>query len=140
MQSTFHIFHADDDPEDRWLFEDVLKQCDPGVRLTQFEDGDYLLRHLQSGAPEFGTTPIVVCDMQMPLAGGAMVLRSIRNIKGWEKTPVIIFTTSSFYEDVRFCLQEGALAFFTKPNTVMECVNVARKMLDCCAACRPIGA
>jgi CheY-like chemotaxis protein len=132
MQPTLHIFHADDDSDDRWLFQDGLSQCDPAISLTQFEDGAHLLKHLRTFPSEAGAAIAVICDMQMPLTGGEGVLRGVRQIIGWEHTPVIIFSTSSFLDDIRRCSNEGALAFFTKPGTYPEYLQVMRDMVSRC--------
>ncbi|TCZ72219.1 response regulator [Flaviaesturariibacter aridisoli] len=128
-ERNLHILHADDDADDRWLFEDGLRQCGCHT-LLQFDDGEPLLNYIRGLGPAAAQSVAVICDMQMRRMGGVEVLCRVRELPGWEQTPVMIFSTSSFSEDIRTCLENGATGFYSKPNTLQESVRIIRDMID----------
>ncbi|GAB4093726.1 response regulator [Flaviaesturariibacter terrae] len=133
IRRTLHILHADDDADDRWIFEDGLKQCGD-LLLTQFDDGEPLLEYIRKLGASLAGSIAVICDMQMRRLGGVDVLQQVKQIPGCEKIPVIIFSTSSFSEDIRVCMEKGALGFYSKPNTVHESMRVIGSMIESIAA------
>lgn len=132
MNKTLHILHADDDLEDRWIFQEGVEHFDPGARLTQFEDGAQLLQYVRSRRPDPEVAYAIVCDMQMPLTGGLDVLTGVKGLAGWQEAPVVILSTSSLTEHVHACLHQGALAFYTKPDTFLESRKVIGEILSRC--------
>jgi CheY-like chemotaxis protein len=132
MERVLHILHADDDEEDRWIFQDGVNDCNPTIQLTQFEDGLHLLKYIQTIQPDPKTLYAIICDMQMPLMDGVGVLSQVKAMPGWRAVPFIIFSTSSFIEDIRQCMNKGALAFYTKPVTFPDCQRIIKEMIQCC--------
>lgn len=124
--------HADDDPEDRWLFLESINGLEENISLTQFEDGADLLIYLDQLAPEQHPVCAIVSDMQMPLMGGISLLQVIKKLPHWKDVPFIIFSTSSFREDVDRCQKHGADAFFTKPSTFLENKTVISQIIALC--------
>lgn len=129
MEKPFHILHADDDEEDRWIFRDGLTEYDPAIRLTQFEDGIHLLKYIETAPQDTHTHYAIVCDMKMPFLGGLDVLSQVKQIPAWKTIPFIIFSTSSLAQDIRNCMDKGALAFYTKPNTFSDNRLIIKEMI-----------
>ena len=127
-----HILHADDDEEDRWIFQDGLNECDATIRLTQFGDGSDLLQYIEKVKPDSATLYAIICDMQMTFTGGLGVLTKLKLLPDWSKAPVIIFSTSSMAEDIRICMNEGAQAFYSKPSTFLESRQVISEIVWLC--------
>lgn len=132
MNKALHILHADDDEEDRWIFQDGLTENDPAICLTQFEDGLYLLAYLGTLQPDPNTQYAIVCDMQMPNVNGLDVLSRIKQLPVWTKVPFIIFSTSSLTGDIQKCMDSGASAFYSKPNTFPENLRVINEIMLYC--------
>jgi CheY-like chemotaxis protein len=129
MEIKIHILHADDDPEDRWLLKDGLQEIDPNIQLTQFADGVEIMDFLNRLTP--GSTPVhaIICDMQMPLMGGASLLNNIKKSAQWKHLPVIIFSTSSSRFDHNLSIENGAAAFFSKPSTYAENLAILNEII-----------
>ena len=132
MERVLHILHVDDDEEDRWIFQDGLNKCDLTITLTQFEDGLHLLKHIETIQLDQKTLYAIICDMQMPFIDGAGVLSQVKAIPGWREVPFIIFSTSSLKEDIRNCMNKGALAFYSKPDTFPDSQRIIEEMIQCC--------
>lgn len=132
MNKALHILHADDDEEDRWIFQDGLTENDATVRLTQFDDGRHLLAYIETLQIDQHTQYAIICDMKMPNVSGLDVLARIKSLPVWKDVPFIIFSTSSLVEDIRKCMDGGALAFYSKPNTFPENLRVISEMVLRC--------
>ena len=132
MEKILHILHADDDEEDRWIFQDGISKCDPTITLAQFEDGLHLLKHIETLQPDPTTVYAIVCDMQMPFIDGIGVLSQVKAMPVCKEMPFVIFTTSSLIEDTLNCMNKGALAFYSKPNTFPDSQQIIQEMVRCC--------
>lgn len=132
MDRILHILHADDDGEDRWIFQDGLSNCDPAINLTQFEDGLHLLKHIETLQLHPKIIYAIVCDMQMPFIGGLGVLSQVKEMPIWKEMPFFIFTTSSLTEDVQSSMNKGAMGFYSKPNTLTDSQQVIKEMVCRC--------
>ncbi|MBC7486329.1 MAG: response regulator, partial [Cytophagaceae bacterium] len=62
------VFLADDDADDRAMFEEVIHEVDPTIQLTCAEDGKALLTMLQSG--NYPLPHLIFLDLNMPNKNG----------------------------------------------------------------------
>jgi len=127
------IVMAEDDPDDRLLTEDALKEARLANELVFVADGeellDYLKRrgafaHLQ-GAPLPG---LVLLDLNMPRKDGREALAEIKADPQLRKIPVVVLTTSKAEEDIYRTYDLGASSFITKPVTFNSLVDVMKTM------------
>lgn len=58
---------------------------------------------------------LVVLDLNLPGRGGRAILREIRSTPSFKTVPVIIFSTSSYKDDVLAAYELGANDYITKP-------------------------
>ncbi len=88
----FNILLADDDTDDRHLFEKALKKIPIATRLTTVNNGEELMDYLfknSTNLPE-----VLFLDLSMPRKTGYECLIEIKENKKLEAIPVIVFTTS----------------------------------------------
>jgi CheY-like chemotaxis protein len=87
-----NILLADDDKDDRFFFEQALKELPIKSSLKTVTNGEELMTFLQATV---GKLPdILFLDISMPRKTGIECLVEIKNDVKFENLPVIIFTTS----------------------------------------------
>ena len=111
MQYVQTILLADDDEDDRMLFEDALQQIRSEVRLSTAGDGHTLLKMLRKGP----LPDVIFLDLNMPGKNGFECLQEIRKEEAFRPIPVIIFSTTSQLDAVNRTYELGANYFMRKP-------------------------
>jgi len=120
------ILLADDDRDDRELFEEAVGAAELHTELTTVSDGDKLLKHLASLD---GTLPdIIFLDINMPLKNGKECLKVIRSNRKFEQVPIIMFSTSAYKEDIEETFTNGANLYISKPNFLNDEVKILKEI------------
>src|SRR5215218_2098546 len=125
------IFLVDDDADDRLLFSEALEEIDPSIQLFTASNGRNALtrlRHRDISPPD-----IFFLDINMPLIDGWKLIDAIKADEIYRNIPVIMYSTSSFPEDIEKASEHGALCFFTKPCDFEElkgCLESVVKHLE----------
>ena len=116
---TITILCADDDPEDRMLLKDALKEA----RITDaprfVENGQELMDYLcYRGEHNPGNAPrpdVILLDLNMPKKGGHEALREIKADPNLRHIPIVALTTSRAEEDIFCTYNLGVNSYITKP-------------------------
>ena len=109
-----HIFLAEDDEDDYFLFEYALKELNFPCTLTRFNNGEALMQALRDeGQPVPG---VLFLDLNMPRKNGKECLLEIKALKHLELLPVIVLSTSISPEMVNRLYNEGAKYCIRKPE------------------------
>lgn len=122
-----HIFLADDDIDDRQMFQDALSEVSKTVVLTQVEDGVELMALLN--LPPKPLPEIVFLDLNMPRRNGLdclveMCANQINNIN------VIMLTTSENPANIKTAFDLGAAYYAVIPNTFDGLKQLIASALD----------
>ena len=125
------ILIADDDPEDRMLAEDALKEGRLVNDVRFVEDGEELLEYLQHRGkfedPESSPRPgMILLDLNMPRMDGREALKVIKGDPELRRIPVVVLTTSKAEEDIYRSYDLGVNSFIIKPVTFDSLVNIMR--------------
>jgi CheY-like chemotaxis protein len=125
------ILMADDDPDDRMLTEDALKEARLANEIRFVENGEELIHYLrrQGKFADKALHPrpgIILLDLNMPKMDGREALQIIKNDPELRRIPVIIMTTSKADQDILKSYDLGANSYVTKPVTFDELVEVVR--------------
>ncbi len=102
------ILVADDDPTIRLLASESLSST--GYQVEEAEDGDQALAMLRVMKAD-----LIILDVTMPGKSGFEVCAALRNISGYEHTPVLMATGHDDVESIRHAFDVGASDFLTKP-------------------------
>ena len=127
------VIIAEDDPDDRLLIKDALKQACQTVEVHFVQDGAEMLDYLyhrgkyldveKSPQPE-----LVMLDLNMPKKGGMEVLEEIKTDAALKSIPVVVLTTSRSPEHVSRSYELGGNGFITKPETYTELVEIMQSL------------
>lgn len=119
------FFLADDDIDDRQIFEEALASIDPKIVCEGATDGKQALSLLSNVIP--ATQPsIIFLDINMPIMNGWDVLRKLRTEQKFDAVPVIMYTTSSGVREKLMAEELGASCFVTKPDSF----RILKNMLE----------
>lgn len=123
------ILYAEDDADDRFIFENSFSTYSNQIITKLFNDGIELINYIKN--PVDGKPCLIVLDINMPLLDGKDTLRIIRNIPEYSKTPVVLFTTTSSPIDRYFASLYNA-GFITKPMDESGMKQTTLELLSYC--------
>lgn len=110
------ILLADDDADDRELFEEALSDIHPNAVLTTAQDGEELMFILRN----YHKPDLLFLDLNMPRKNGKECLVEIGRSQELKNIPIIIYSTSVNPVDIDETFSLGAKLFFRKPNSYEE--------------------
>lgn len=123
------ILYAEDDADDRFVFEESFSHLKEQVSIILFNDGLELIKYLTR---DHHVNPsLIVLDMNMPRLDGKDTLRILRDLPLYSNTPVVILTTSSLPVDAYFAKLFNA-AFITKPMDEKQMDSIVKELLNYC--------
>jgi CheY-like chemotaxis protein len=128
------ILMAEDDSDDRLLAQDALKESGLAMELRFVEDGvellDYLHRRNKYSQPASSPRPgLIILDLNMPRKDGREALQEIKSDPEFQKTPVLILTTSTAEPDVARVYELGANSFISKPVAFNALVDLMKSVV-----------
>lgn len=128
----FFILMADDDPDDRLLTQEALREIRLDNCLEFVEDGEQLMAYLQQKGEDNGAVrrpDLILLDLNMPRKDGREVIEELKANPKLRQIPVVVFTTSKAEEDIVRSYALGVNSFIVKPTSfeglveVMQTVN-----------------
>lgn len=125
------ILVAEDDPDDRLLAAEALRESRAGDELRFVANGeellDYLRRRGRWADPAQSPRPgLVLLDLNMPRMDGREALAALKADPELRRIPVVVLTTSQAPNDVARSYELGASSFITKPSTYRGLVDAMR--------------
>lgn len=124
-----NVFIADDDDDDRELFEDALTQVSNNdINLMKAGNGKELMDMLHTMVPP--PPEIIFLDLNMPVKNGFECLAEIRATQKLKEIPVVIYSTSSEKEFIDKVYQQGADYYICKPTSFSKIKDVISHALS----------
>jgi CheY-like chemotaxis protein len=125
------VLMAEDDPDDRLLAQDALKESRVEAELHFVENGEELLDYLwhRGKYTENGASPrpgLILLDLNMPRKDGREALKDIKADPDLRRIPVVVLTTSRADTDIGGIYELGANSFISKPVKFNALVKVMR--------------
>lgn len=118
---------AEDDPDDQYFFQEAVEVACPNRVETHFVfDGAQLINTLRQKELNLYRKNLVVLDLNMHVRDGRTVLLDIKADPALADIPVVVLTTSDNQEDIDYCLQNGAAAYYQKPSKITDLVKIIR--------------
>jgi Response regulator containing CheY-like receiver, AAA-type ATPase, and DNA-binding domains len=123
-----NIILADDDVDDREMFEDALMEiAEHNVKLTKANDGRHLMLLLDETVPP--PPELIFLDLNMPIKNGFECLNEIKQTQKLKNIPVVIYSTSSDKDFIDKLYDQGADYYICKPSTFPLLKNVIDRAL-----------
>jgi CheY-like chemotaxis protein len=126
--AEIRVLLADDDEDDRLLFEDALKDLGYSTFLTLAKNGVELMEFLfrkDNILPD-----ILFLDLNMPLKNGVECLNEIRTDQNFDDLVIVIYTTSLNQDTVDKLFRNQADYYIQKPADYDDLKKVIKKALD----------
>jgi CheY-like chemotaxis protein len=124
IREEHFVLVAEDDPDDRLLFEEALKKCDHMVKYRFANDGNELMDYLEK---DNQTPSLILLDLNMPMNGRDALSKIMENPR-LRAIPLIVFTTSQEQKDVKRAYAECANSYLVKPKKFEEYVDLLNKV------------
>jgi CheY-like chemotaxis protein len=118
MATTKIFLIVDDDADDREMFCEALAEVIPDCNCYTAPNGRRAIMALEEG--EIAMPDLIFLDINMPVMNGWQCLSKLKETGTYNAIPVIMYSTSSYPEDVKCALRLGALCFFSKPSRYTE--------------------
>lgn len=113
-QKKVTVLYIEDDSANRQLVELILARRED-IRFFEAETGNSGLDMAKQCQPD-----IILLDLSLPDISGFEVLTQLRNINGYEATPVIAVSGDNLPEDIQLGMQAGFHGYLTKPIIIAE--------------------
>lgn len=123
-----NIYLADDDEDDRELFQEALLEVCKESMLTFAKDGVELMDILYQ--PPVPMPDVIFLDLNMPAKNGFECLEEIKKNDKLKALPVIIFSTTVQEESVNRVYKDGANFYICKPSNFSQLKRTLAKVLS----------
>jgi CheY-like chemotaxis protein len=127
ISRKLNVILAEDDFDDRLLFEEAINELPVNVQLTTVSDGEELiswLTNIKSKLPD-----ILFLDLNMPRKNGFATLGEIKRNARLQDLPVIIFSTATNEEMIKQVFKDAAHYYIKKPIHFWELKELIYKSL-----------
>ncbi len=125
------ILMAEDDPDDRLLSQDALREAHLTNDLSFVENGEDLVDYLShkgkfADSSKYPRPGLILLDLNMPKKDGREALKEIKSDPDLRHIPVIVLTTSKAEEDILRSYDLGVSGYITKPVRFEELISVMK--------------
>ncbi|REL38438.1 response regulator [Rhodohalobacter sp. SW132] len=127
IRRKLNIILAEDDYDDRLLFEEVIDELPVSVDLITFNNGDELMEWLTDNKNNLPDA--LFLDLNMPRKNGFAALGEIKRDTKLQDLPVIIFSTTTNSEMIKQVFKDAAHFYIRKPANYLELKKLIYKSL-----------
>lgn len=117
------ILAADDNPTDRRILQEALRDIDTSLEVHFVEDGAQLLEYLQGAGKDVPHPSLVLLDLTMPRVDGRKALSRMKTDPRLRPIPVIVLTGSQEANDISSVYDHGGATYLFKPQNFEELVQ-----------------
>lgn len=121
-----NIFIVEDDKDDFSLLKEALENILPKFNINHSRDGKAFLQLLSISND--ADPDLIFLDLNIPKKNGVDCLIELRRQKKLQSIPVIIYSTSSDFEDIDRCYKNGCTLYLVKPASFKDLVTQLRKI------------
>ena len=127
---NLYILVVEDNDADVFLLQEAVSLYKLGVELHVVENGALAIAYIENADNNDAEACPCLCllDMNLPLKGGAEVLRCLRASSRMAQVPAIVMTSSRSQLERDEIMRLGASAFFHKPISYSEFMDIGKLM------------
>ena len=125
-KEPLQVLLADDDRDDRELFEDALNETGVQAELTTVNDGQELIDHLKD--PSIPDPDILFVDINMPVKSGDKAVAEIKADPDLKNIPTVMLSTSDTPDVVEKSFKAGADLYVQKPSSYRNFVKLLQNV------------
>jgi CheY-like chemotaxis protein len=122
------IVLVDDDADDRQVFEDILRDMDPGTLLACAENGLEMVAMLDKMSDD-ELPDMIILDQNMPKMTGKESLLFLRESNRYSHIPIILYSILQVPDFYNECLELGATDVVAKPDTLQAYRGMIEQLL-----------
>jgi len=111
----------DDDDDDVLFFSDALRSKYPHVVIERFRSGIEALTSMRNEG--IANVDIIFLDVNLPALNGWECLREIKAVAGWQKVPIVMYSTANLFNTGVQPADVGAAAFYTKSDSFEDLID-----------------
>ncbi len=126
-QKAINIILADDDSDDRELFQEAVEANTKNIKLELAADGQILMDMLNDHTR---LPDLIFLDLNMPYKSGMECLVELRKSERFKNIPVLIYSTSSSQKDIEDTYHNGANLYIKKPSNFRELENIISRVIS----------
>lgn len=130
LYSTFYILYAEDDADDQYLFQEMMKRLNVSLPIIFHNNGRSLVNDLQRLRPGDPAPALIVLDLNMPEMDGFAALKWLKASTEFKHLPVLMLSTSTAQTFIDQSIALGAAQYLAKPVTVEEETRLAQRILE----------
>ena len=127
IRRKLNIILAEDDFDDRLLFEEAIDELPVSVQLNTFNNGDELMEWLIRRINQL--PDVLFLDLNMPRKNGFATLGEIKNNTKLQDLPVFIFSTATNRDMINQVFKDAAHYYIRKPVHFRELKELIYKSL-----------
>jgi CheY-like chemotaxis protein len=127
MSKPIIILLVDDDPEDQQILEEYLFKQNKNIVFNLASNGKEAIEFLDKN--KILTPDLMILDYKMPLMGAIDILKYFNVKQSFQLTPKVVWSTSDQTSHQQTCIENGAVAYFVKPDSPGGLTILAKDLL-----------
>jgi CheY-like chemotaxis protein len=127
MSKPIVVLIVDDDPEDQQILEEYLLKENENIVFYRALDGKEAINLLKGN--DIPTPHLMVFDYKMPLMGAIDILKYFLEKQIFKLIPKVVWSTSDQSSHQQNCIENGAVAYFVKPDSPSGQVKLAKDLI-----------
>jgi two-component system, response regulator len=125
------ILMAEDDPDDRLLTQEAIREAKLNNEIIFVEDGEELMDYLKqqgefTDRAQYPKPRLILLDLNMPRKDGREALAEIKSDPKLRCIPIVVLTTSKAEEDIIKTYDLGVSGYITKPVIFDDLIEVMK--------------